>query len=47
MTDNSEIQIFQSADGDITLDVSLQDDTVWLAQAHFYFCGICGLTRIF
>ena len=34
MTDNKEIQLFQSADGDITLDVSLQDDTVWLTQAQ-------------
>ena len=34
MTDNKGIQLFQSADGDITLDVSLQDDTVWLTQAQ-------------
>ena len=34
MTDNKKIQIFQSGDGSVQLDVSLQDDTVWLAQAQ-------------
>ena len=34
MTDNKEIQIFQSADGDITLDVSLTQETVWLSQVQ-------------
>jgi len=34
MTANKRIQIFQSGDGSVQLDVSLQDDTVWLAQAQ-------------
>jgi len=34
MADNNQIKIFQSADGSVQLDVSLQDDTVWLAQAQ-------------
>lgn len=34
MTDTNQIQIFQSADGSVRLDVSLQNDTVWLAQAQ-------------
>ncbi len=34
MTDIKQIQIFQSGDGSVQLDVSLQDDTVWLAQAQ-------------
>ena len=34
MTDSKQIKLFQSGDGTIRLDVSLQDDTVWLAQAQ-------------
>ena len=34
MTNNKQIKLFQSGDGTIRLDVSLQDDTVWLAQAQ-------------
>lgn len=34
MTDNKEIQIFQSVDGNITLDVSLTQETVWLSQVQ-------------
>lgn len=32
MTKDNQIQIFQSADGAIQLDVSLQEETVWLSQ---------------
>lgn len=32
MTKDNQIQIFQSADGVIQLDVSLQEETVWLSQ---------------
>lgn len=32
MTANHQIQIFQSADGTVQLDVSLQQDTAWLTQ---------------
>jgi len=32
MTAENQIQIFQSADGEVQLDVSLQAETVWLSQ---------------
>jgi len=32
MTDNTQIQIFESDDGKIQLNVSLSDETVWLSQ---------------
>ena len=31
---NSEILIYQNPDGDIKIDVRLEDETVWLTQAH-------------
>jgi len=31
---NSEILIYQAADGKIKIDVQLLDETVWLTQAH-------------
>lgn len=34
MTGENQIQIFESADGTVQLDVSLQDETVWLSQAQ-------------
>ena len=34
MTANNQIQIFQSADGTVQLEVSLQQDTAWLTQAQ-------------
>ena len=32
MPEENQIQIFQSADGEVQLDVSLQKETVWLSQ---------------
>jgi hypothetical protein len=34
MKNNSEILIYQNPDGEISLDVRLEDETVWLSQAH-------------
>ena len=34
MSDSSQIQIFQSADGQVELSVSLDQETVWLSQAQ-------------
>lgn len=34
MKNNSQILIYQSPDGRISIDVRLEDDTVWLTQAH-------------
>ena len=34
MTNNSEILIYQNPDGKISLNVRLEDETVWLTQAH-------------
>jgi len=34
MKNNSEILIYQNAEGEIRLDVRLEDETVWLTQAH-------------
>ena len=31
---NSELLIYQTEDGRIRLDVRLEDETVWLTQAH-------------
>jgi len=31
---NSEIIIYQNPDGNIKIDVRLEDDTIWLTQAH-------------
>ena len=31
---NSELIIYQAADGQIRLDVRLENETVWLTQAH-------------
>lgn len=32
--DNSQLLIYQTPDGDIKVDVRLEDETVWLTQAH-------------
>jgi prophage maintenance system killer protein len=32
MTDNNQIQIFQSADGNVQLDIKLEQDSLWLSQ---------------
>lgn len=32
MTDNTPIQIFQSADGSVRLDIKLEQETLWLTQ---------------
>jgi hypothetical protein len=34
MTANSQIQLFQSADGKVQLEVSLEKDSAWLTQAQ-------------
>ncbi|MBL4608957.1 MAG: virulence RhuM family protein [Pseudomonadales bacterium] len=34
MSDSQQIQIYQSADGSVQLDVSLEQDTVWVSQAQ-------------
>ena len=34
MTKESEILIYQNPDGEIRLDVLLEEETVWLTQAH-------------
>jgi hypothetical protein len=34
MKKKSEILIYQNPDGEISLDVRLTDETVWLTQAH-------------
>lgn len=34
MEKSSEILIYQNPDGDVRLDVRLEDETVWLTQAH-------------
>lgn len=31
---NSEILLYQAADGKIKVDVRLEDETVWLTQDH-------------
>ncbi len=31
---NSELLIYQATDGNIKLDVHLENETVWLSQAH-------------
>ena len=31
---NSELLIYQASDGEIRIDVRLEDETVWLTQAH-------------
>jgi len=33
MTDNKQVQIFQSMDGGVQLEVALKQETVWLSQA--------------
>lgn len=32
MSNNNQIQIFQTSDGQVQLDVALQNETVWLSQ---------------
>ncbi len=34
MNNNSQILIYQSPDGDVRIDVRLEEETVWLTQAH-------------
>ena len=31
---NSELLIYQASDGQIKIDVRLEEETVWLTQAH-------------
>ena len=40
---NSEILIYQAADGKIKIDVRLEDETVWLTQDHM--AGLFGKSR--
>ncbi|GEM_PF-5529137 len=40
---NSEILIYQAADGKIKIDVRLEDKTVWLTQDHM--AGLFGKAR--
>ena len=37
---NSEILIYQNPDGNIKIDVRLDDETVWLTQAQIYLCKL-------
>ncbi len=32
MTDNKKIEIFKTADGDVTLEIKLEQETLWLTQ---------------
>ena len=34
MTDNKQIQLFQTIDGGVQLEVTLEQETVWLSQAQ-------------
>jgi hypothetical protein len=34
MKNNSDLLIYQAPDGRIKIDVRLEDETVWLTQAH-------------
>ena len=34
MNNNSQLLIYQTPDGNIKIDVQLEDETVWLTQAH-------------
>jgi len=34
MTNNNQIQLFQTTEGDIQLEVALEQETVWLSQAQ-------------
>jgi len=34
MKNGSEILIYRNPDGDVRLDVRLEDETVWLTQTH-------------
>ena len=34
LNDNSQFIIYQSSDGNIRIDVRMEDETVWLTQAH-------------
>jgi len=43
MSATNQIQLFQSADGEIQLNVSLTEDTVWLSQAQM--CELFGRER--
>lgn len=40
---NSEILIYQAADGKIKIDVRLKDETVWLTQDHM--AGLFGKSK--
>jgi len=31
---NKDVLIYENSDGDIKLDVFLEDETVWLSRAH-------------
>ena len=34
MNNNSQLLIYQTPDGNVKIDVQLEDETVWLTQAH-------------
>ena len=42
MSETNQIQIFQTADGKIELNVSLQEETVWLSQRQIYLKKTCA-----
>lgn len=46
MNSNSEILIYQNPDGKISLDVRLEDETVWLTQAHMAVLFDCSSDNI-
>ncbi|PHS73366.1 MAG: hypothetical protein COB22_01350 [Cycloclasticus sp.] len=43
MTDNKQIQLFQPIDGGVLLEVTLEQETVWLSQAQM--CELFGRER--
>ncbi|KGJ88386.1 virulence RhuM family protein [Colwellia psychrerythraea] len=43
ITEDQQVQLFQSADGEVLLDVALQQNTVWLSQAQI--CKLFGRER--
>ena len=43
MSNNKQIQLFQSADGHVQLEVSLDQDTIWITQAQM--CDLFGKNK--
>ncbi|MBL4583152.1 MAG: hypothetical protein JKX83_00915 [Pseudomonadales bacterium] len=43
MTDDKQIQLFQTTDGGVQLEVTLEQETVWLSQAQM--CELFGRER--